>query len=339
MVGRSFPYVTKQSMRHPQALLLLMALAGLSVIAGLSFGSMPMSAQQVWSGLSDAASPYAVVIRELRLPRVIAAFACGGLLALAGVLLQALLRNPLADPYLIGVSGGASVAALTALVWGAGAFFTGLASFAGALVATSLVYWISLRSAQLDRATVILSGVILAAGCGALITLMLVLVPQGQLRGMLFWLMGDVGYATAPWPTFAVLIVLTALAFSIARQTDILALGEIKAVSLGVGLKTLYAWLYVISALAAATAVTQCGTIGFIGLLIPHFLRLLGFREHRVLVPAAAVLGGAFLSLMDTLSRSIVAPLQLPVGAVTALIGVPLLLYVLLKPRRDGWLF
>lgn len=313
-------------------------LAFSSVIAGLSIGSTSMSPHQVWSGLSDGTSQYALIIRELRLPRVVAGFACGGLLALAGVLLQALLRNPLADPYLIGVSGGASVTALAALALGASAFFTSLASFVGALIATGLIYLISLRSAQLDRATVILSGVVLAAGCGALIMLMLVLVPQSQLRGMLFWLMGDVGYATAPWLALAALVVLTGAAFSIARQTDVISLGDVKATSLGVHLKTLYSALYIVSALAAAMAVTQCGTIGFVGLLIPHFLRLIGYCAHRVLIPAAALLGGVFLSFTDTLSRSIVAPLQLPVGAVTALIGVPLLLYVLMKPRRGGLL-
>lgn len=320
----------------PALFMLLLALS--AMVAGLAVGSAPLSLSEVWRGLSDASSENAIIIRELRLPRVVAAFACGGLLALAGVLLQALLRNPLADPYLIGVSGGASVAALLAMLLGAGVLWTGLASFGGALLATTLVYLIGLRAAQLDRATVILSGVVLAAGCGAVITLILVLVPQAQLRGMLFWLMGDVGYATAPWAALAILAVLTFAAVVLARQIDVLSLGEIKARSLGVRLDVLYSALYIISALAAAVAVTQCGTIGFVGLLIPHLLRLAGCRSHRALIPAAALLGGAFLSLTDTLGRSIVAPLQLPVGAMTALIGVPLLLYVLIKPRSAGLL-
>lgn len=311
-------------------------LALVAVVTGLATGSTALSWPQVWSGLTDVSSEYGAVVNGLRLPRVVAAFACGGLLALAGVLLQALLRNPLADPYLIGVSGGASVAALVALALGAGAVLTGSAAFAGALAATALVYVISLKSSQLDRATVILSGVVLAAGCGALIALLLALVPENQLRGMLFWLMGDIGYATTPWLALAVLVILTLAATILARQVDVLGLGDIKATSLGVRLGRLYSALYAISALAAATAVTQCGTIGFVGLLVPHFLRLLGWRSHRKLILGSSVLGGAFLTLMDTLSRTAAAPLQLPVGAVTALIGVPLLLSLLLRPRHTG---
>lgn len=304
-----------------------------AVIAGLATGSTPLTWSQVWNGLTDASSEYAYIMNGIRLPRVAAAFACGGLLALAGVLLQALLRNPLADPYLIGVSGGASVAAMVALALSAGALITGGAAFVGALAATSLVYVISVRSSQLDRATVILSGVVLAAGCGALIALLLALVPQNQLRGMLFWLMGDIGYATTPWLALALLVILTLAATMLARQIDVLGLGEIKATSLGVRFGRLYSALYAISALAAAMAVTQCGTIGFVGLLVPHFLRLLGWRLHRKLILGSSVLGGAFLTLMDTLSRTAAAPLQLPVGAVTALIGVPLMLSLLLRPR------
>lgn len=315
------------------AVWLIGGLAIFAVVSGLATGSTALSWSQVWMGLSDAYSQYAVVVQGLRLPRVVAAFACGGLLALAGVLLQALLRNPLADPYLIGVSGGASVAALIALALGAGALLTGGASLVGALAATSIVYFISMRSTKLDRATVILSGVVLAAGCGALIALLLALVPQNHLRGMLFWLMGDIGYATTPWLALAILVILTLAAIMLARQIDVLGLGDIKATSLGVRLGWLYSALYAISALAAAMAVTQCGTIGFVGLLVPHFLRLLGWRAHRKLILGSAVLGGAFLTLMDTLSRTVAAPLQLPVGAVTALIGVPLLLSLLLRPQ------
>lgn len=315
----------------PLALLLLSATAWL---VGLSVGSVAISPLRLFGALTGAADGYTEGIIALRLPRVAAAFACGALLALAGVLLQALLRNPLADPYLIGVSGGASVAGLIAVLLGVGVVAGGALAFVGALAATSAVYLISLRAGRFDRATVILSGVAVAGGCAALVALMMVWAPPEHLRGMLFWLMGDVGYASAPYASLLMAALLTLVAWGIAPRIDVLMLGDIKAASLGVAPKPLNATLYLLSALAAAIAVAQCGTIGFVGLLVPHFLRLLGLNLHRVLIPAAALCGGAFLTLTDTLARSVAAPLQLPIGAVTAILGVPILLYLLLRSSR-----
>lgn len=315
----------------PLALLLLCAGAWLT---GLLVGSVAISPERLWASLSGSGDEYASNIVALRLPRVAAAFACGALLALAGVLLQALLRNPLADPYLIGVSGGASVAGLIAVLLGLGVAAGSAFAFIGALGTTTAVYFISLRAGRFDRATVILSGVAVAGGCAALVALLMVWAPPEHLRGMLFWLMGDVGYASAPYASLLIALLLTLFAWTVAPRIDVLMLGDIKAATLGVAPKPLNATLYILSALAAAIAVAQCGTIGFVGLLVPHFLRLLGLNLHRALLPAAALCGGAFLVFTDTLARSVAAPLQLPIGAVTAILGVPILLYLLLHSSR-----
>lgn len=312
-------------------LLLLCAAAWLT---GLLVGSVAISPVALWASLTGSADVYTDSIVALRLPRVVAAFACGALLALAGVLLQALLRNPLADPYLIGVSGGASVAGLIAVLLGLGVVAGGVLAFIGALATTTAVYFISLRAGRFDRATVILSGVAVAGGCAALVALLMIWAPPEHLRGMLFWLMGDVGYASAPYASLLIALLLMLVAWSIAPRIDVLMLGDIKAASLGVAPQPLNAILYILSALAAAIAVAQCGTIGFVGLLVPHFLRLLGLNLHRFLIPAATLCGGAFLTFTDTLARSVAAPLQLPIGAVTAILGVPILLYLLLRSSR-----
>lgn len=312
-------------------LLLLCAAAWLT---GLLVGSVAISPVALWASLTGSADVYTDSIVALRLPRVAAAFACGALLALAGVLLQALLRNPLADPYLIGVSGGASVAGLIAVLLSLGVVAGGVLAFIGALATTTAVYFISLRAGRFDRATVILSGVAVAGGCAALVALLMIWAPPEHLRGMLFWLMGDVGYASAPYASLLIALLLMLVAWSVAPRIDVLMLGDIKAASLGVAPQPLNAILYVLSALAAAIAVAQCGTIGFVGLLVPHFLRLLGLNLHRFLIPAAALCGGAFLTFTDTLARSVAAPLQLPIGAVTAILGVPILLYLLLRSSR-----
>ena len=312
----------------------LLLLALLAWLTGLTVGSVAISPARLWAAITGSTDDYTNSIIALRLPRVAAAFACGALLALAGVLLQALLRNPLADPYLIGVSGGASVAGLIALLLGLGSISSGVLAFVGALLTTAAVYSIGMNAGRFDRATVILSGVAVAGGCAALVALLMVWAPPEHLRGMLFWLMGDVGYASAPYATLVIAAILVVLSWTIAPRIDVLMLGDVKAASLGVAPQRLSAWLYIVSALAAAIAVAQCGTIGFVGLLVPHFLRLVGVNLHRALIPAAALGGGIFLVLTDTLARSVVAPVQLPIGAVTATLGVPMLLYLLLRASR-----
>ena len=324
--------------RRALLVILLLALLGLaSLIVALAAGSLPVSAADIGLALlGDTTGVAAEVVRELRLPRALAAFACGGLLALAGALMQVLLRNPLADPYVLGISGGASVGALSAMLVGLPLALVNGGAFAGALAATLLVFGLARGDGSWTQTRLLLTGVIVAAGCGAAVALILSIAPENKLRGMLFWLMGDLSHAASPWPALAMLAlgILAALPFS--RDLNLLARGDLTARALGVPVARLRGGVYVLAALATSAAVTTTGSVGFVGLIVPHLVRLAIGNDQRVLLPAAALAGGALLTLADTLARTIVAPQQLPVGVLTALIGVPVFLYLLTRSPRTA---
>jgi iron complex transport system permease protein len=305
-----------------------------SLLAGLTFGSFPVGVVHVIDSIVFPA-PGVVhdVIWHLRAPRALAAFACGGLLALAGALLQVLLRNALADPYVLGVSGGASLGALLALTVGAGAAAMSLSAFAGAVGAIAIVFGLTYRAGDWNIYRLLLTGVVLSAGLSALISLTLVLAPDAQLKGMLFWLMGDLSQSESPAPAWLVLVVLSALSVAASLKLDLLQLGELKARSLGVAVGPLQIAVFAAAALATVTAVVLGGAIGFIGLMAPHAIRLAGFAQHRVLIPLSVLLGGSLLTIADTAARTAWAPQQLPVGIFTALIGVPAMLFLLGRSR------
>lgn len=279
----------------------------------------------------------------LRAPRTFSACAVGALLALAGALMQLLLRNPLADPYVLGVSGGAAVGAmLAALLFPATLAWFGLqlGALAGAALATALLFILARRSfASLplsDTApgvSLILTGVMIAAGFGALISLLLSLSPDTQLRSALFWLMGDLDVDSYGWPAWAALALAAAWSVMRTPQLNVLAHGEATAHLLGLPVRQLRFMLLAVASLATAAAVSLAGAIGFIGLVVPHALRLALGNDQRVLLPAAMLAGGAALVLADLLARTLVAPLQLPVGVITALVGVPVFLWMLAGRR------
>ncbi len=274
------------------------------------------------------------VVLDLRLPRTLAAFATGALLAQAGALMQVLLRNPLADPYVLGISGGAATAALVALGVGLGGLALSVSAFAGALIAMILVFGLAHGGGTWSPNRLLLTGVVLAAGWGALISLLLALSPNASLRGMLFWLMGDLSGAAHPATALTVAAAGLVLALPLARELNVLTAGTLQAGALGVNVARLHAAIYLLASLLTAAAVTVAGSIGFVGLVVPHALRLLGVRDHRVLLPGAALLGGALLVLADTLARTVAAPQQLPVGVITAALGVPLFLVLLRRGYR-----
>ena len=316
-----------------RALSVLTAGAGaavLSLFIAIIWGSAPLGLSDVLAGLFDSSSgvPHDI-IWQLRAPRAFAAFACGGLLALAGVLLQALLRNALADSYILGVSGGASLGALGAITLGAGLAMTHAAALAGAIVAIASVFGVTFRGGQWNIYRLLLSGVVLSAGFAAATSLILVLAPSAQIKGMLFWLMGDLSYAESPFAACALLLVLTLGAMALAARLDILGLGDAKARSLGVSVAPLQLMVFFGAALATVAAVMLGGAIGFVGLMMPHAVRLMGVTRHRLLLPVSVLAGGSFLTLADTCARTLWAPQQLPVGIFTALIGVPCMLYLL----------
>jgi iron complex transport system permease protein len=307
---------------------ILLALAGAVACVSLVAGSSGIGARAALAALfGELAEPARTVVLELRLPRVLSAFGIGALLAVAGVLLQALFRNPLADSYVLGVSGGASLGALLALLLSASLLIVQSAAAAGAVLTTLLVLALAHGGATVR---VLLTGVVVASACGALVTLVLVLADNGQLRGMMFWLAGDLGWAAWPW-TMAGAALLATLAVSlIARPLDVLATGETTAQSLGLNLGRWRVTIVILAGLLTAGAVIQGGTIGFVGMVIPHLVRLaFGTAMHRVVVPAAALAGGTLLAAADLVARTVAAPRQLPVGAIMALLGVPVFLFLL----------
>ena len=276
------------------------------------------------------------LVLDLRLPRALTAFSVGGLLAIAGVLMQVLLRNPLAEPYILGTSGGAAVAALFAMILGLSSIVIDIAAFGGAMAATLLVFSIAHGTGSWAPARLLLTGVVLAAGFSAATTLLLALSPEQNLRGMLFWLMGDLSFAYEPGRVLWLMLVLAAGATLSARHLNVLSRGELQAAIVGMPVIGFRYIVFAATSLATALSVTTVGVIGFIGLVVPHLVRLVAGSDHRIVVPASALAGGSLLVIADTLARTIMAPRQLPVGALTAAIGVPLFLILMSRSQtRD----
>ncbi|MDH5300728.1 MAG: iron ABC transporter permease [Gammaproteobacteria bacterium] len=321
--------------RYSLILLTLAALCLGALLLSLATGSVSLSFTDVWWVLlGDESSMAATVVNELRLPRALAALATGGLLALAGALMQVLLRNPLADPYVLGVSGGASLVALLCLSLGTATWLLTLGSFAGALLSMLLVFALAHGRGSWTPTRLLLTGVVVAAGWGALISFVLAVAADNNLRGMLFWLMGDLSHVTEPGLALAVLLVGTLLAWMLARELNVLAYGELRASALGVNVRRLRYAIYFLASLLAGAAVSLAGSVGFVGLIVPHLMRLLVGSDHRILLPASVFAGALLVLLADTLARTVIAPEQLPVGVITALVGVPLFLLLLNRTHR-----
>jgi len=315
----------------------LLALSLIAFVAALVSGSADISMQQVWQSLTGAAPDnIRTLIINLRLPRALTAFGVGGLLAVAGVLMQVLLRNPLAEPYILGTSGGAAVAALLAMMLGLGATIVDFAAFSGAMAATLLVFAIAQGSGSWTPTRLLLTGVVLAAGFSAATTLLLALSPDQNLRGMLFWLMGDLNYAYTPARSLWLLAAITIAGVLSARHLNVLSRGDLQAAIVGLPVAGFRLIIFAVTALATAISVTTVGVVGFIGLVVPHLIRIVAGGDHRIVLPASALAGGTLLVLADTLARTLLAPRQLPVGALTAALGVPLFLILMSRSRRTN---
>jgi len=284
---------------------------------------------EVWINPLDAKGQDAAILWELRWPRLLIAFAVGGLLALAGAWFQVLLGNPLAEPYVLGVAGSASVGAVTGLmllpesVWA-----MSIGAFAGAWMGIAVVMAFS----HLGPSRVLLAGVVLAAFWAAVLALLLALLPEHGLGRAFAWMMGDLSHSDIPVP---VLLMVWAAALGcgmwLSRSLDMLLLGERHAEALGVDVTSLRRRLLFMASAVTASAVTAAGTIGFVGLVVPHLMRLIFGSLHRFVLPASAIGGGLLLALADTMARTVIAPAELPVGVLTAMIGVPVFLYLLLR--------
>jgi iron complex transport system permease protein len=312
----------------------VLACAALGVFAlSLMSGSVSIDLSELFRAGPDADSLSRSLVFDLRLPRALTAFAAGGVLALAGVLMQVLLRNPLADPFVMGVSGGAAVAALSAMLLGLGGFAIDAAATLGALAATMLVFALARGEGGWSPFRLLLTGVVVAAGASAVVSMLLALGDETKLRGMLFWLMGDLSFSTRPWPLLTVFAVALLLSFPFARHLNVLARSELQARVLGVPVDGLRIGIFLANSALTAACVTSAGTIGFVGLVTPHLVRLLLGADHRLVLPASALLGGTLVMVADLCARVMFAPRQLPVGALTAIAGVPLFLLLMSRQR------
>lgn len=307
---------------------LLLVLAVAAVVAGIALGPADLSWSESMGGLVGRGDDTVVaIVRQLRAPRVLLAFLVGGCLAVTGATLQALVRNPLADPYLLGLSGGAGVGAVLAIALHAGgAWAVPTAAFVGALVAIGLVYRLALvAGAGVDPRVLLLAGVVVSAFGGAILGAIFSLSSAAELQNAMLWLLG--GFDAASWRVLGIFLSYAALPvaylYYINRPLDLLSLGEEPAQFLGTDVNRLKRRLYVSASLLTAACVAVSGIIGFVGLVVPHAVRMVLGHTHRTLLPAAFLLGGTLLTAADAVARTAFAPRQLPVGVVTALLGVP----------------
>ena len=319
------------------AFLIFPSIALASLATGLFVGSVQLSFAELASALRGQETLASDIVWRLRAPRVAAAFCSGGLLAVAGAFMQALLRNPLADPYLFGVSGGAALGALVAMAAGLGGLWSAAFGFCGAVAVALIVALLALRAGDWNPYRLLLSGAVVAAGLNAVISLLLILAPGTAVKGMLFWLMGDFGHSRAPAAEALLLIVLVAFGFARGQPINVLGLGRMKAASLGVEDTRLESMLYLCAAAATTAAVLLGGTIGFIGLVGPHIARMLIGEDQRFFLPASALSGALILSASSVLSKALVPGTIFPIGVVTSLIGIPFFISLILSNTRRSW--
>jgi iron complex transport system permease protein len=320
-------------------LALLAALCAGALLLSVRLGAVRLGVREVLDALRGAGDPTTVaIVQRLRVPRSLLAALVGGALAASGAVFQALLRNPLAEPYVLGVSGGAAVGAVAAIVFGAGASSAGvgLAAFAGAAIAIVVVLRMAASvGPTLDTRILLLSGVVAGAFFNACILLVLTFADTESFRSALFWMMGS--FSGATWREIGLLAVLAgpalAVLFALARPLNLLAVGEETAQYLGVRTERVKLAAYGTASLLTASAVAVSGVIGFVGLVVPHVVRMTWGADHRFLIPASVLLGATFLVLADSLARTVAAPTELPIGVVTAFVGVPFFLWIL---RRRG---
>ncbi len=320
---------------------LLLALLLLSVLAAATLGPVALDWRRAFDG-ALAVNPDAVILWRTRVPRVLLAGIVGGALAVAGAALQALLRNPLAEPHLVGISSGAALAAVIALVTLPVAYGQSLvapiAAFAGALLSIWIVVRVALVGERVDPHTLLLIGVIYNAFSGALLMFINSVVDLYQAHGVLFWLMGHIG--TREYSTIAALAVysLAGLALLLwhARDLDCLSLGDERAAELGVDVEWARRAVFVAAALLVGAVVSVSGLIGFVGLVVPHLMRLLIGADHRVLLPASYLAGAIFLVWADTVARTVLGVTEIPVGVVTAICGAPVFVYLLRRENVRG---
>jgi iron complex transport system permease protein len=317
------------------ALVVVLLLASL---AALGLGAVPIAPSQLWGVLTGTAEPMTrAIVLDVRAPRVVLAVLVGAALGMSGGVLQGALRNSLAEPYLLGVSGGAAVGAVSAVAMGLNdPTLLSLAAFTGALVAVALVMGIARASTvHADPRILLMAGVVVGAFANAAIMVLLATAPAEASKGALWWMMGSLG--AAQWPDVARLAVVLGVAGPLilhwGRDLDALALGHDAAASLGVDPEVASRRLYLAASVLAAATVAAAGLVGFVGLLVPHVARAVAGARHRVVLAVSALAGSALVVSADLAARTVRAPAELPLGAVTAVLGVPFFLSLLRRMR------
>ena len=326
---------------------LLMAILFVVMVIALKFGAVPVSLYALGRDLlhvlirqsSQISSDYGLIVINIRLPRILLGIIVGASLSVAGTSFQALLRNPLADPYVLGVSSGAALGAILALIAEPhlalapeyAALLTPLGAFLGAIGTIAVVYLLGVREGQIDSSTLLLGGVITSSFLAAII-MFLMNTLSGNLRGFTYWVMGDL--STAPqkgvyWILVVGFFVAAGAIYTLASDLNLLLSGEKEAMHLGVDVPRVRLVVYVAASLLTGLAVSVSGAIGYIGLIVPHLMRFLFGSDHRVLIPTAALGGAIAVVFADTLARTVLAPNEIAVGAVTAVVGAPLFVYLL----------
>jgi iron complex transport system permease protein len=306
-----------------------------AVVLAVSIGTISLTPRELWDALLGRGDPtHQLVVRVLRLPRVGLAALVGAGLGMSGAALQGTMRNPLAEPYLLGVSGGAAVGAVLAVALGVGATLVPIAAFAGAVVAVAVAFFVAhAAGTRGDPRVLLMAGVIVGAFANAAIMVVLANAPANVVRDSVWWMMGSVAAASwsqVRWLTFYVALGAAALLLW-ARQIDVLALGEDTAAGLGLHPERAARRVYAMAALVAAATVSAAGLVGFVGLVTPHVVRRAGFQRHRPLLAGSALVGAALVVAADLAARVLRPPAELPLGAVTALVGVP---FFLVRLRR-----
>lgn len=316
-------------------LVLLMAM-----FLGLSLGSSQSGIKAVFQnilGIGPHDPMVATIIWKIRFPRILLATLVGGTLSLGGLVFQALLKNPLAEPYILGISGGSAIGAIIGILIGFAKFpGVSLMAFSGSIGTLLLILVMSSGQTILKKDALLLSGVMVNAFCGAVIMFLVSLTQDARLHNIIFWLMGDLSMVDMPQVGIlaAMLLPCFFLLFWFSNSMNLLLMGKEMAQTMGVNVKAVTVTLLVVTSFMVSATVSYCGLVGFVGLVVPHLLRLLFGPDHRVLVPACVFGGGAYLVFCDVLARALPEQGEMPAGVITAMVGAPLFIYLLKRTRR-----
>ncbi len=318
----------------------LVIILTITVFAGLAVGSSFNGFKILWNIIFTSKKPDPVlstIIWRIRFPRVLMALMSGAVLSTGGLVFQALLRNPLAEPYILGISGGSAIGAIIGIILGISRFpGVAAAAFAGSMATLILVVVMSSGKASLTKDSMLLSGVVINAFCSAIIMFLISITQSSQIHSIMFWLMGDLSSSDMKQVYILAFSIIPCfiIIFLFSHSMNLLLMGKEIAHSMGINIKFVTTILLVTSSFMVSATVADCGLLGFVGLVVPHILRLLFGADHRVLVPACIIGGGAYMVVCDLLARWIPRQGEVPVGVITAMIGAPLFIFLLKKGKN-----